>query len=252
MKNYAIITGAYGGLGRALSHTFAENGYGLILLGRKPDSLRSLKEDLSNKTDIHTFQVDVRKYESCKLAFDRIQKKNIPVDVLINNAAITYIKLFDNSFDTQKFTNLIDTNLKGPVYMSQLFFDDLIENKGSLINISSVLGYAPMLGRAAYVASKYGLDGFSKVLDAETEDQLHVMMVYPTFFESGIRSKVDSNKTVNEVLSAEEVAKRIYAGFKKKKESLYIGKTAKLCFYLNKYSPKLYVNLMRRKVGELN
>jgi short-subunit dehydrogenase len=252
MEKYVIITGAYGGLGRALAHTYSQAGYGLILIGRKKKMLESLKKELEDETKVYTLIADVRNWKVCNKAAGFIKKNQLPVKVLINNAGISYIKEFVEDYDLEHYRDVIETNLYGPVYMTKLFLQDLIENNGTLINISSVLGYAPVIGRTAYAASKFGLEGFTSVLKAELNDKLHILMVYPTFIKTGIRSEIDSDKTVNEILTAESVANSILEAQNEGREYLYLGKTAKLSYFIYKFYPKLYVNLMRRKVGNLS
>lgn len=248
-KKYVVITGAYGGLGRALSKIFSNKTYGLILMGRKEKKLIRLKKDLHNKDDIKHVVCDIRDWKSCKKAYEKIQSFNISIDVLINNAGITYIQKFDDQYSIKKYQRVIQTNFNGPVYLTKLFFNDIVNNKGSFVTISSVLGYAPLLGRTAYVASKFGLEGFFSVLEAELNKKAHILMVYPTFIATGIRKKIKRAKTVNEVLKPDKVARTIFKAFEKKKSKVYIGKTAKLACYLYKFFPNLYVHLMRTKAS---
>lgn len=252
MNPYVIITGAYGGLGKALAHTYANEGYGLVLLGRKKDKLEALKKELPDSANVYLMQADIRDFESSLNAYRLIQKEKLHIKVLINNAAITYIKQFDEDYDLEQFKDVINTNLIGQVNITWLFINDLLANRGSLINISSVLGFAPLIGRSAYAASKFGLEGFSQVIRAETEGKMHVMMVYPTFFSSSIRNEVKGDKTINEILSPDDVAQMVYNAHIVKKEKLYIGKSAKLSYYINKFSPKMYVHLMRKKAGSID
>jgi len=251
-NKYVIITGAYGGLGKALANTYAAAGYGLILLGRKKEALIDLKKEFSQEIPVHIFVTDVSDLASCQNTYDDIKKQNLNIKVLINNAGITYIKKFDKNYDLAQYQQLINTNLNGTVYMSKLFIDDLLKNKGSLINISSVIGYAPVVGRTAYAASKFGMEGFSSVLRTEWPDQLQVLVVYPTFIATDIRNEVEGDKTINEVLTAESVADSILKAQNQGKERLFLGKTAKLSYYLYKYFPKLYVNLMRKKTNDIS
>ncbi len=251
-KKYVVITGAYGGLGKALATIFAQNDFGLVLLGRKEKELQLLKDSLDHRTDIVTENCDVSDLTSCQQAYSNIKERGISVRVLINNAGITYIHNFDKEYDINRYRQLIDTNLNGSVYLTHLFIDDILQQKGSVITISSVIGYAPVIGRTAYAASKFGLEGFFSVLRAELAGKLHVMMVYPTFIATQIRAGVKGDKTVNEVLTADEVALKTYQAYQNRKNKVYIGKTAKLSYYLYKFLPNLYVNLMRKKVNQPN
>ncbi len=248
-KKFCIITGAYGGLGKALAMIYAQEGFGLILLGRKSEALEQLKTVFSLQTDVYTVICDISDWESCQKAFNKIEKLNLNLNTLINNAGITYIQNFDENYDICRYQQLINTNLNGSIYITKLFLKDLLKSKGSLITISSVIGYAPVIGRTAYAASKFGLEGFFSVLKAELANQLHVMMAYPTFIATQIREDIKEDKTINEVLTADMVAEKIRHAHKRKQAKVYIGKTAKLSYYLYKYFPNLYVNLMRKKVN---
>ena len=249
MHKYVLITGAYGGLGEALVKTFASNGYGLVLLGRNPKKLQELKVKF-NEYPVETVQCDVSLWEECQKAYSDLKAKAIDISVLINNAGITYIKTLDDSYEIDHYQQLIATNLNGAVYMTKLFLEDIRTHKGSLINISSVIGYAPVIGRTAYAASKFGMEGFFSVLDAEQNGAVNILMVYPTFIATQIREHVEGKKEVNEILTADYVAGRIYTAMIQKKKRVYIGKTAWQSKILYKFFPKIYVHLMRQKVSK--
>lgn len=251
-KNYVLITGAYGGLGEAMSIKFASEGYGLVLLGRNIEKLQVLEQKISSITQVLSVQCDVSSYESCQQSFQVIKANNVEIKILINNAGVTYIQQLNEDYDIEKYQNLINTNLNGSVYLTHLFLSDLVKNKGSVINISSVIGYAPVIGRTAYAASKFGMEGFFSVLQAEMDKKLHIMMVYPTFIATHIREKTDGKHEINEILTADDVANRIFIDFQKKKQRVYYGKTAKLSKLMYKFFPNLYVNLMRKKVEKVN
>lgn len=248
--NYVLITGAYGGLGEAMAHRFADAGYGLVLLGRNADKLHMLENQIGGKTHVLSVQCDVSDWQSCLTAHGLVKASNISIKILINNAGVTYIHNLDSEYDISNYENVIKTNLNGSVYLTKLFLDDLLQNNGSIINISSVIGYAPVIGRTAYAASKFGMEGFFSVLAAEQGDKLHIMMVYPTFIATHIRENTEGKHEVNEILTADEVANRIFIDYKAKKQRVYYGKTAKLSKFMYKFFPKIYVNLMRKKVNE--
>jgi short-subunit dehydrogenase len=247
-KEYVVITGAYGGLGKALSVAYAKQGYGLVLVGRKEAILKEQEKNLSQYTDVHIEVCDISDWRSCQVLYKNIQKAEINCKAIINNAAITHIQKFDKDYDIEKYQQLIKTNLNAYVYMSKLFIEDLIQNRGSIINISSVIGYAPVIGRTSYAASKFGLEGFFSVLQAEMRDKLHIMMVYPTFIATKIRESIDVNIQHHEILTTDRVAEKILKAHILKKKKVFIGKTARLSYYVYKFFPKLYVNLMRKKV----
>ena len=247
--NYVLITGAYGGLGEAMAHRFASEGYGLVLLGRDNDKLKILEKKLVAEK-VLAVKCDVSEWNDCIKAHSLIKAHGISLKILINNAGVTYIHNLDKEYDIHQYDQVIKTNLNGSVYLTQLFLDELIYNNGSIINLSSVIGYAPVIGRTAYAASKFGMEGFYSVLAAEQGKKLHIMMVYPTFIATNIREHTEGKHEVNEILTAEVVADQIFSDFKRKKQRVYYGKTAKLSKFMYKFFPKMYVNLMRKKVNE--
>ncbi|PIE87547.1 MAG: hypothetical protein CSA01_00260 [Bacteroidetes bacterium] len=250
MSKYVLITGAYGGLGEAMAAVYASHGYGLVLLGRNPEKLQTLEKKFTAQTPVISIECDVSNWVQCQSAYNQLQTENIQISVLINNAGITYIKTLDEEYDIERYQQLIATNLNGVVYMTKLFLNDIRVHKGSIINISSVIGYAPVIGRTAYAASKFGMEGFFSVLDAEQHDAVHIMMVYPTFIATGIRKDVKGKKEVNEILTADYVADKIYTGMTKRQKKLYLGSTALKSKLLYKYFPKIYVHLMRQKISK--
>lgn len=247
-KGYVLITGAYGGLGEAMAVKFAQGGYNLVLLGRSAEKLQLLEQKLAPITSVVSVQCDVSSYEGCKQAYQEIKAKSINIKILINNAGVSYIQQLNEDYDIEKYQNIINTNLNGAVYLTQLLLSDLIQNKGSIINISSVIGFAPVIGRTAYAASKFGMEGFFSVLQAEMDKKIHIMMVYPTFIDTQIRDKTNGKHEINEILTSENVAHQIFRDFHKKKQRVYYGKTAKLSKLMYKFFPNLYVNLMRKKI----
>lgn len=247
--NYALISGAYGGLGTAMATQFAQNGFGIILLGRNPEKLQQLQHQLTPLTQVLSVPCDVSDWQSCQKAYDLVKASSIQVKVLINNAGISYIQNFNADYSIEKYQELINTNLNGTVYLTKLFLNDVVANQGSIINISSVLGYAPVIGRTAYAASKFGMEGFFAVLQAELAEKIHILMAYPTFIATGIREKIEGKHEINEVLLPHQVAKTIYKAYITKKQKVYIGKTAKMSYLMFKFLPKMYVNLMRHKIN---
>ncbi len=243
MKKKVLITGAYGGIGRALAEAYLKEDFVVVLVGRALQKLQALQKSLGPNSEIA--QCDVADLDQCKALYEKYAQS---IDVLINNAGVSYIQRLGEGFDVTQISRLADINYKGSTYLTQLFLEELEQRKGSVVVVSSVAGYAPVIGRAAYCASKFALEGFYKVLQAE-RPSLHVMMTYPTFVQTDIRKAATSNQTVNEVLSAEYVAQKMVQAQIKRKNRLFLGKTARLSYVLNKYFPGLYVHLMRKKVS---
>lgn len=240
-----IVTGASAGLGRAICLALASYNCNIAGLARSTDALNDLKtaiEALGSK--FLTVTCDVSKEESCKEAINKTLLYFGNIDLLINNAGFSNINFYNPEKHIGIVREVMETNFFGAVYCTNYAFNSIVKNKGSIINISSVAGYSPLIGRTAYAASKHALHGFFNTLGAELSLKgVHVMLVCPTFIDTNIRR--DSQKKVEtEALSPEYVAKKILIGIVEKRRNLIIGKTAIFAWYLNRLFPRLYERLM--------
>jgi short-subunit dehydrogenase len=166
------------------------------------------------------------------------------IDILINNAGFTNISLFRSDTHIDIVRSVMETNFFGSVYCTTYAFDSIVQQKGSIVNISSVAGFSPLVGRTAYSASKYAMHGFFNTLRAELrEKDVHVMLVSPQFIETNIR---DNKPQVVEgkELTSEYVSEKILKGIVKKKTFLLVGKTAIFAWWMYKIFPRLYEYLM--------
>ncbi|MDO4966460.1 MAG: SDR family NAD(P)-dependent oxidoreductase [Lachnospiraceae bacterium] len=162
----ALITGASRGIGKAIAKAFAENGYDLIITCKDSrDELFALSENLEEDfhISVKTFVGDIANPEIVTKLFDNIDH----LDVLINNAGISYIGLLsDMSFE--EWDNVISTNLSSAFYLCKMAVPLMLQEKsGKIINISSIWGEKGASMEVAYSASKGGLNSFTKALAKE-------------------------------------------------------------------------------------
>lgn len=240
-----VITGASAGLGKALVKQIAAYNCNIAGLARSTDALNNLKDELENSSSqFLPVTCDVSKEEACKEAIQEVLNRFGKIDMLINNAGFSNIRLFEADKHIAITREVMETNFFGAVYCTAFAHDSIVAQKGSIVNISSVAGYSPLVGRTAYAASKHAMHGFFNTLGAELSVKgVHVMVVCPTFIETNIRR--DSNKKVEtEALTPEYVAHEILKGIVKKQRTLIIGKTAVLAWWMNRMFPSLYEKLM--------
>ena len=163
LKNKKIlITGATGGIGKAIAFLFAKNNAELFLTGRNKNKLDKLKSQILRlyKVKISIYVFDISNYDEIKNAFKNIFLKTKNIDVLINNAGIlkdNFIGMISN----RDINNLINTNLIGPINFTQLVSKIIVKKNSSIINISSIVGKSGNSGQVLYSASKSGLLGFT-------------------------------------------------------------------------------------------
>ena len=163
---HAVITGASRGIGRAIAEEFAGAGYNLtITCIKNTDMLESVAEGLRTSCGItcNTFTGDLSNYADVCRLFEGMDR----VDVLINNAGISYIGLLQD-MTPDDWDRVIGTNLSSAFYCSKHAIPLMLKNRsGKIINISSVWGRHGASTEVAYSASKGGLDALTRALARE-------------------------------------------------------------------------------------
>lgn len=196
----ALITGATSGIGRATARLFASHGVRLILCGRRQERLDTLSSELSEMTDIHTLNFDVRNKE---MVFELLQ--NLPaafseIDILINNAGNAHglDPIHNGSLDD--WDAMIDINVKGLLYVSKAVLPKMIEKRsGHIINIGSTAGKEVYPSGNVYCASKHAVDAINQGMRIDLNGMgIRVGAINPGMVEtefSQVRFKGDSEKT---------------------------------------------------------
>lgn len=256
-----VITGAAGGLGTALCHAFGEQGATIAGIDIRDRALRQLQGKLE-QTNIQAacLKADITNPSQCREAMDNIAGLYGGIDVLICNAALTHIQRFQPKYQSV-VRRLMEVNFFGSVNCTSAALSHLQQSKGTIIVISSVAGFAPLIGRTAYAASKHALHGFFETLRCEQEEKgIHVMMVCPSFIETDFRknagnllgydTKVDNVET-GQPSMPDEVAAEIVQGAEKKVKLLVTGKTGKWAWRVHRINPSLYEKMMMRKMKKL-
>lgn len=167
MNKTVLVTGATSGIGLASARVFAANGYDLVLTGRRLDRLKEIREELSSVPGINVriLDFDVRHYHKCERA---IASLTSPVDILINNAGLARGLDYVYEADIEHWEEMIDTNLKGLVYMTRLISPQMVQRKsGHIINIASSAGKEAYPKGNVYCATKFAVEGFTKAIRTE-------------------------------------------------------------------------------------
>ena len=158
MNKTALITGATSGIGKACAVKFAQGGYDIILTGRTQEKVsQTEKEILSLCPNIETYPLifDVRDKEAVQKAIFSLPEDWADIDVLINNAGLALGLEAEYEGDIDDWETMIDTNIKGLLYMTRLVVPGMVRrNKGHIINIGSVAGDAAYANGNVYCATK--------------------------------------------------------------------------------------------------
>lgn len=161
------ITGANGGLGRALAQRFAADGDTVILLGRTLSKVRQVADEIGGRA--MAVECDVSSPDSVRAAFTAIAAVHPKIDALINNAAVFGPYLIAEASDAQ-IINSVMSNLAGPMFTSRSAIP-MLNRGGHIINLSSESVEVPLPHLIAYQATKAGLERFSTGLHAELRDR---------------------------------------------------------------------------------
>lgn len=170
MRKTVLITGASRGIGRAIATAFAKDGCNLVITCSKTENeLLELKKELEEKyaIDVLASVGDVSDYAYVEQLFSHIEKRFNGVDILINNAGISYVGLLtDMSIDD--WNHIVGINLTSVFSTSRLAIPYMLSKKaGKIINISSVWGNVGASCEVAYSACKGGMNAFTKGLAKE-------------------------------------------------------------------------------------
>lgn len=194
-KKVALITGGTRGIGEAICVKLAEEGADIAFTGRDPAPARGVVEKLSGiGRKALFFEADVTDRKTMEDVADETVKQFGSLDVVVNNAGITRDGLFIRMKE-EDWSSVIDTNLSGAFNVTQAAAKRMLKQKrGSIINISSVIGLAGNAGQANYAASKAGLIGLTKALAKEFASRnVRVNAIAPGFIETEMTKKLSDD-----------------------------------------------------------
>jgi NAD(P)-dependent dehydrogenase (short-subunit alcohol dehydrogenase family) len=252
-----VITGGAGGIGRALAHRFGKAGARIALLDRSEPTLHEAHSSL-NAAGIDTLSVlsDVSDLSDCQRAMKRIADHFGGIDVLINNAGLTQVSPFLTT-EVEVYRRVMEVNFFGAVHCTKAAIEPLIASRGQIIVTSSIAGFAPLLARTGYCASKHALHGFFDTLRAELRPQgVGVTLVCPAFTDtafarSGLAGDgstlTHERGTTGRLITPQEVAETVYRGALKRKPLVIVGGTGKLSWWVSRVAPGIYARMMTRR-----
>lgn len=210
MNKTILITGATSGFGEAMAYVFAAAGDRLILTGRNENKLAAISADIQTKhgTAVHTLCFDIQNKEAVFAAVNSIPAAFTNIDVLINNAGLALGRDSFQDASLEDWETMIDTNVKGLLYISKAVLPLLINNKkGHIINIGSTAGIEVYKDGNVYCASKHAVAAISKSMRIDLlPHHIKVTAIHPGAAEtnfSSIRFKGDAAK-----------AAAVYEGYK--------------------------------------
>lgn len=210
MKKIVCITGASAGFGKATAELFARKGHNLIISARRKEKIEALAKQLSKECDINVLpiELDVQDKFAVKKAFENLPEPWKKIDILINNAGLASGLDKIQEGNIEDWERMIDTNVKGLLYVSNEVIPLMIsQKKGHIINIGSTAGKEVYQKGNVYCASKHAVDALTKAMRIDLlEHGIKVTQIAPGAAEtefSIVRFHGDKDK-----------AKAAYQGFK--------------------------------------
>ncbi len=190
-----LITGGSRGIGKCIAENLAKEGYNVVLNYNKSEKqAKEIQKNLEAQgIRIEIYKADVSKREEVKKMVKFILNKFENIDVLINNAGIAKLQMFNDITDDD-WNEMIGTNLNSVFYTIQETLPNMIHNKnGCIINISSIWGLVGASCEVAYSVSKAGIDGMTKSLAKELGlSNIRVNSIAPGVIDTEMNSNLDN------------------------------------------------------------
>jgi NADP-dependent 3-hydroxy acid dehydrogenase YdfG len=166
-KKIAFVSGATSGFGRAIALRLGKLGYRLVITGRRGERLQQLAQQLKEKYAIDVFSLcfDIRDKSACEQAIQSLPEDFQKIDLLVNNAGLAAGASSFEESDMADFEQMVDTNIKGLLFITKLIVPGMVERKsGHIINISSIAGIEVYPGGSVYCATKHAVNAITKGL----------------------------------------------------------------------------------------
>lgn len=211
----ALITGASSGIGRDMARILAQKGYELILVARREERLKELKDEFKSKVQI--ISLDLSKRENCIELYEIVKEQDI--DILINNAGLGAFGSVDE-LSLEEELNIIDTNDVAAHILTKLFLKQFVtKNRGHILNVCSSASFFPGPLMATYYASKAYLYRLSLAIYQELKKKksdVKISVLCPGPIATEFQEKADV-KFATKCISSEKCAQIAIKGLEKNK-----------------------------------
>ena len=219
MAKTIFITGATSGFGLACARRFADEGWRLIVTGRRRDRLDQLTAELSGRP-VLAVQLDVRDRDAVRGVIAALPEGFADIDVLVNNAGLALGLEGADRADLDDWETMIDTNIKGLCYLTRCLLPAMVaRNRGHIVNLGSIAGTYPYPGGNVYGATKAFVKQFSRNLLADlVHTRIRVTNIEPGLAESefsivrfhGDRDRADAVYRGTEPLTPVDIAEIVH------------------------------------------
>ncbi|MCU0461476.1 MAG: SDR family NAD(P)-dependent oxidoreductase [Bacteroidales bacterium] len=221
MNKIIMVTGATAGFGRAIAIRFAQNGYNIIITGRRKERLDEVEKELAGfKVEVLALNFDVRNRYEVEDTISGMPDEWKKIDILVNNAGLAVGFEHIDKGNPDDWDRMVDTNVKGLLYVTRAVAPLMVaRDKGYIFNIGSIAGKGVYEGGNVYCASKAAVDSLTKSMRIDLlKHNIRVTQIAPGMAEtefSLVRFKGDKERAGSvykgfKALSAEDIANVIY------------------------------------------
>ncbi len=256
LEGPVVISGGAGGIGRALAAAFAERGCPVALLDLDRAALDAAVAELTaGGHRAMGLTCDVTDPEACEAAIAEVAERFGGVATLVNNAGIGHRSAFADT-EVAVLRRVMEVNYFGSVNLTKAALPHLRAARGRIVVTSSVAGFAPLIGRAGYAASKHALHGLFDTLRTELSPEgISVTVVCPSFTESGFEAatlgadggRVGAPRSmIGKLATADQVARAVVRAAARRQRLLVLAPVGKASLLASRLAPGLYEKLMAR------
>jgi len=253
----ALITGASGGIGEAFAHAIAADGYGLAIAARSEAELARVERAVTSthSVPVTAFSLDLSERGACDALAEALADRGLIPDVVVNNAGFGLLgKAARLPRETQ--LQMIDLNVRALTDLTLRYLPEMISRgRGGIVNVASLAAFMPGPQMAVYFATKAYVQSFTEALAEEVRGSgITITSVCPGPVETGFQARAGMKRAralsrINP-MSAEEVARAGWAGFKAGKRTVVPGLLNKLTAYSTRGAPRgLLLPFVRRAVA---
>jgi uncharacterized protein len=256
MKPWALITGASQGIGYEFTKLFAVNGYNVILIARDEKRLQEVANEMASKYQVTAKMMpkDLAQSTAPREIFDALQKEEIEVEVLINNAGFGFQGPF-LEVELSKHLAMVQVNINALIELTHLFAKPMLQRKsGRILNVASTAAFQPGPFMAMYYASKAFVYSFSNALAREFRGTgVTVTTLSPGITRSQFHSRAHLKRDVGMVMmEADEVARIGYEALMRGKPNVTAGFINKLSSSISKAMPTRLTTNIAAKLNQQN
>lgn len=257
LKNKTVwITGASSGIGEALAYECANEGAILVLSARRKEELERVRAQCRNSEQHKIVELDLSDSANYDVIVEQVWHDMSGVDLLINNAGLSQRSLvMETSMEVHR--RIMEVNYFGTVALTQALLPHLLlQGKGGVITVSSLVGKFTTPLRSAYSASKHAITAYMDSLRAELHGKgVQFTTIYPGFIRTNLTYKAllgdgTEQNTMDQAqekgMSAEVCAKRILKAYSKGNAEAYIGGRETKAVLLKRLLPKVFARVVRK------